>query len=120
MEYNRRQTKMKKFLSFSILATLLVMGTLMVKANAYDSKTTSSDEVTLAMASSSAYRVTCYRIERASFGWKSITKHGTYDEDAGTLTVEDSTYTVYSNPAYGEDSMRGRYIYKAGPYYFNA
>lgn len=112
---------MKKFLGISILVTLLAMGTLMVKANVNDSQTISSDEVTLSMASSSsAYRVTCYRIERASFGWKTITKHGMYDEEEGTLTVDGDTFTVRQNPAYGEDSKPGLYRYKAGPYYFNA
>ena len=112
---------MKKFLGISILVTLLAMGTLMVKANANDFKTTTSDEVTLAMASSSsAYRVTCYNIERTSFGWKTITKHGMYDEEAGTLTVDGNTFIVRPNPAYRDDSKPGLYRYKAGPYYFNA
>jgi len=110
---------MKKILSCSIIATLLVIGTMVANAGINFSNSTSSDEVTLALASSSSYRITCYELRRQSFGWSTITRHGTYDEDEGTLTVEGHTYTVYANPAYREDSTPGRYKYKAGPYYFN-
>lgn len=45
---------------------------------------------------------------------------GIYDSENHRITIEGSTYSVNSNPKYGEETKKGAYKYVAGGiYYFN-